>query len=515
MPNIGKLSTTITSEAEPFLRDLKRTESEASGWAARVGSKLSSAGSFAAKGAGAALGAAGLGGLLSFGGALALAKSGADDLVKADHAARMAGVSVLEFRGAMLAAGAQSGEMAQAITSLSANLGQMQAGIESGPTKALRELGLDGTANVQTVAQALSKLDSPAQQAAKAYEILGDSAKGVMHLLTDGGAQLGKGQDLAERFGLGGDGKAVQAFKDARMQVEAFGQGVTNQLALGAAPIVAELSGSFDGLAGMVRSGAKAIAYGGAVAIEAWKEVSMVWDFLKIGFKGLMGFMLQGIAWVAEKINWLTEKLNTLTGSTVGAIDTSGLRETGKGWLDAGKKDADAFWAKWAADKSAFAKVDEFFAGVEKRSKQAITSTLPAIESLAKRFLEMKAQVVQANPLEAWTRSLSEIQAFAAQGLFKGQAGLQERFLANAFKGLAGSVQLPEARFAGAAEKMSKEAYSAIVQFQRGEQRLTVQEMLLAVKREALAVEKAQLEVGRQLLEAAKGAPALKVAGGP
>lgn len=503
--SIGKLSAQITANGDPFVKSLKQTERDANGWSSRVTKSLSKAGSAAGGALQAGIGAAGLAGL-GGAGTLALIAKGANDLIQVDQQARMAGVSVGEFRGAMLAAGPAASAMESSLTSLSANLGLLQAGIDGGATRALQRLGLDGSADMEALARSLSKLDTPAQRAAAAYEILGDSAKGVMGLLTDGGASLAQGKSLAERFGLGADSQSIKALKDAKMQVEAFSGGVTNQLALGAAPIVAELAGKFDGLGGAVQSGAKIVAYGGAVIVEAWKGVSMVWDVLKIGFKGLVGYILKWVAWIAEKLNWLSGKLAEYTGVELGTFDTSGLRESSEEWLGAAKDDVAKFWDSWANDKSAFTKVDEFFANVEARSGKAAQAmaSAPGLDAMAKRFSEMRREIEGNNPLLQFRQQMSEVEAFKKQGLFAGQPNLEAQMTQSAFAKLQSSIQLPQLKQPETILKGSREAYSATVQNLRGDQRLTVQEQMVALQKEAKKLQEEQVRIGNEANEALK-----------
>lgn len=505
--NIGKLSVVLSASSAPFLKALDETKKYAGGWAKSVGKTVASAGGSALGLLGKGAGLAGAFGVpLSAAGAAAGAKSGMDDLVKVDQQARLAGVSIGEFRGAMLAAGPAAGAMESALTSLSTQLGSLQAGVISPATQALQGLGLDGSADMEQLARAISSQGNPLQQAAKAYEVLGDSAKGVLHLLTDGGAQLAAGKGLAERFGLGADSKSIAAIREAQQTVSAFSQGITNQLALGAAPIVQELSQHFNDLAGFVKSGAKAIAYGGAVVVEAWKGVTLIWDGLKIGFKSAVGYILQGLAWLGEQVNWLSEQFENLTGVAMGRFDLDGLKASAANFFDSAGKDADAFWGKWANDKSAFAKVDGFFAAVEQRGAQAgqALAKAPFVDAFARRFVELKNELAQANPLAQWKKSTSEIQAFADQGLFKGQEQLQALMTQKAFANLQSMVKLPELRQPDAALAGSREAYSAVVTHQRGDRRLTVQEQMKALLAEGKKLQEEQVRIGKEANETLK-----------
>lgn len=515
---IGKLAVQLSANSAPFLQGLKQTEKAAGDWSKSVEKKTSPEskgkgllGGVASAG-GSALkygaGAIGIGGLLSLGGL----KKGVDDLIKVDHQARMAGVSIGEFRGAMLAAGPAAGAMEQALTTLSQGLGRLETGVVDEATKGLQSLGLTSASNIEDVAKAISALDTPAQRAAKAYEVLGESAKEIMPLLTDNGAQLGAGKSLAEKFGLGADGQSVQALKDAKMHVEAFATSITNQLALGAAPIIEELGGKFDGLGGIVKSGAKVIAYGGAVIVEAWKGVTMIWDVLKIGFKTMTGYILKGVAWIAEKINWLLEKIDDMTGVDLGRFDTEALRETATSWLNDANKDAENFWEKMANDKSAIQKVTDFFDAVDKRANKTVQAAakIPALDQVAKRFLELKKEV--RSPLQDFETAMSELEAFKKQGLFAGN-DLEALFGAKAFNALEAAVKLPDFKAPEASLAGTKEAYSAILRFERGPDQMTVQERIRALQEEAKRQRDEQLRVGKETLEELRK-PKLVVKGG-
>lgn len=401
-------------------------------------------------------------------------------------------------------------------------------------TDALGRLGLSGrdlaglplTDSLGKIADKFAALKSPADQARIAYEIFGDGARDLIPSLLEGSAGLDSAAARVKGFGLAvseSDVANAKAAADALESLTKLKDGVVNQLAVGIAPVIAEVGELFsgvglsvDGLADTVISGMQGIGYAVAAGVESWKGLTMVWDGLKIAFQKVVSYLLDGLALVGDGINAASEKVRELSGIDLGTIDLSGVRDSARAWSDAADTNAADFWKKWAEDKSAFTTVNDLFDRIRNRMKEThedakkrnvIDAMLADTGAIGKLKDSLRT------PFDDFKSQAKEVMALQARGAFRLAPGLDLQVLGAEFRKLQQSFQLPEVKFAGAAEKGSKEAYSAILKFQNPQKAESVQDAMKRIQEQLLREQKENVRVGKDVLKVLKKNPPLTVRG--
>ncbi|MFN4160112.1 MAG: hypothetical protein ACK4GO_17190 [Gemmobacter sp.] len=237
---VGDIAISVGADVGPLVRDLGRAQGSVN----RFGNSASSAAgrgmrSFnlsATAMAGAVVAAAGAVAALT-----AASMKNIDALAKQ---ARSLGLNISEFQKMALVAkeaGVEQGQLAQM-------LGQMQKAAENG-SDALGRLGLS-LSDIQgqspdeqfaRIADALDKVQDPAQKTTLAMELFGRSGRNAINMLSDYRAKVAEAAAFQERFGIAISqtaGEQVERANDAVGRLrEAFG-GLGNTLAVAVAPAI-------------------------------------------------------------------------------------------------------------------------------------------------------------------------------------------------------------------------------------------------------------------------------------
>lgn len=587
MADVGSLVVKVTANAQDLTSGLEAAYGKVKSLGGKVGSAFGGIGSTLAKpfkSAGSALSslgkldvfgplAAGAAGAAAGAATLAAAyASGSSKILEAAEAARMAGVSLSDWQtavefayGSTESAAAAVGNLRSAIdlagTALAKTSKPLEGlgGIDPTPltqtasalsevadaaktirtpasqaTDALGRLGLSGrdlaglplTDSLGRIADRFAALKSPADQARIAYELFGDGARDLIPSLLEGSAGLDSAAARVKGFGLAvgeSDVANAKAAADALESLTKLKDGVVNQLAVGIAPVIAEVGELFDGvglsvdgLADTVVNGMQGIGYAVAAGVESWKGLTMVWDGLKIAFQKVVSYLLDGLALVGDGINAASERVRELSGIDLGTIDLSGVRDSARVWSDAADANGADFWKKWAEDKSAFTTVNELFDRIRDRMKathedakkrNVIDAMLADTGAIGKLKDSLRT------PFDDFKSQAKEVMALQARGAFKLAPGLDLQVLGAEFRKLQQSFQLPEVKFAGAVEKGSKEAYSAILKFQNPQKAESVQDAMRRIQEQLLREQKENVRVGKDVLKVLKKNPPLTVRG--
>jgi hypothetical protein len=480
--------------------------------------------------------------------------SGMEKLMDDDRKARALGVTINELRTLMLAAGPAAKAMEGAIGSLTDKMVAFRMG-NTEAARTFQQLGamsgkgfdltpdMGGLETFQKVVEQIRGISDPISRAAVATRFFGDNARDLLAEMDRGALSIDKARDMMVRFGLAaGNSDNVKAIQDAKNALSAFGQGVSNQLALGVGAIVAELTERFgklglsiDGMAKYVVEAGRWIAYVGAAGVEAWKGLQMMWELNKIGVKGLTAAVLEFAAWGAQGLSKVTQevakvsvilmKLNPAIALAMEGLKAAGIdiaqiargggvaaqaeleqfskwaSKTAGGLRDSALKDMGAFIDKWGKDKSAFKWVDEVFDAIQNRLK----GTGADVDNLKKKLGEALAGAFKGfedatkNPLDSFREAMKQIDLMKSADLFKGNPKQEMLFRNKAFRDLEGAVQLPEFKAPGAVMKDTREAYSAILRHERGPDTMTVQERLKALAEEANRMQAEQVKQGEEI----------------
>jgi hypothetical protein len=553
--NIGKMSAQLSASPAPFVSGINAATAAVTGWgskvtstvarvASEVGSKMS--GIVKSLGMAGAIGGA-LGGL-SAGGLFLAFKSGVDDLIKTDVEARKLGMSIGEMRAALAFAGPAADQFAAALGPLQEKLHALQMG-EAGAKGDFLGLsalsGKDVARDWSGVVESIAAIQDPAQKAAMAVRFLGAAAYPLLAEMERGGQSGAGSRNLIERMGLGvspAEIAMVRQVADSMRQMQALASGVFNQLVVGIAPFVAELSKVFnpstiniswikDGIGEVVRG----VGLVGGFFVEAMKDSSLFWDALEVGIAKTRAALL---ALAAEMTQAMTPKVgagNSIYAGFAGAITGltgggyAGIKKTVEGTLEGGfahglggdmaeraaKMAAEAakmqkdFNAKFAGTDSAKG-VNSWIDGIKAKMdglNKAMT-TFPA-EAITAKYVGMFKSMSDAisDPAEKFRQTARDLEQMAKLGLFAGDPSKRAMMGFGAFGALSsatGMGSLPQS--AGATEAGTREAYSAILSFQKEGQRGTVQEQIKNMLEMANRQREMQIEVGRQTLDAMRGA---------
>ena len=549
--NIGKLVATLAANAKPMIEQLDRAKLASKGLAnsividraREVQSMVKAADAVKSSGMGAGLSAlAGQARQLS-----SAFLDAVDAAIETADKARYLGVSVAELQGAIVWSGKSAQEMTAALTVTQGVLNGMAAGSLDAARQVSNLAAVSGTTVEQlqsggwaAVYDAIGRIADPAQQAAQAFRYLGSDATKFLDALRGGGA-LGAG-DLGKRLGLGVDAADLE---NMRKVVETVGylkaimQGIQNQVMLGVAPIVAELAKSFDKVKvnlGWVRDAVIDVAQNLALAgvavysvVTNTKAAQTAFDLLK-SMAEMVGLafesaMLGAIARITKGLNPLRAAIDGIAGqgtsdalAIVGgafgglpgrmggmalgsSLDLEAIKAQ-QASLEAARKVAEAAAAlqKLTVNSDPGKAVVEFFGRIRKRFEDVKNIPKPpplqTIDLYVRRFQELAASV--RTPLGAFRQSANDLATFRQLGLLQGAGGRTGALSAyKSLMDLRSAVGTADPRVAGAAEANTREAYSAIVQYQMQGRAGDIQQQIRDAIREGLIAEKEQLRIGK------------------
>jgi hypothetical protein len=262
------------------------------------------------------------------------------------------------------------------LTKMAANLGQ--AATEGGPVAdALGKLGLSATdlANGKmddaflSIAQKISEIKNPAEQAAAAVDIFGKNGKAMLPMFAEGAAGIRQGVAAAVEMGAAVkdfDAAQIVAAKDKFEELGMKIDGIKNQFVIALAPALLEMGDQLLALippAEQMRAvfigGLKAVAYGVAFVIDIWYAFKTAALAVGVAIYG----SLYGIAWFIEQLGkgvvWL---INKISGTKIEMPDiSSGL----KGLMDeAARMTGESFNKTGQATVG----VEKFFDSIEAKS---------------------------------------------------------------------------------------------------------------------------------------------------
>lgn len=514
------------SDMEKALR-LKQTAWKAMGWtggAAMGAARMGASGVVGAGLLGAGAAGAGLGVMLS----------GVNSIMQTDRQARTLGMSVSELRTLMLAAGDGADVMGEAM----GHLGNKMAQARMGQTEALRTFanlgalsGKKVTADVfelppvdsyRAVLERLAEIPDATQQAGAAFRVFGQSAAMLLPEIAKGAAGLDRAQQVLRNFGLGVGDKDLANVRQVAQTMRELGalkQGFFNQVTLGFAPIVAQLSKVFDvakvdisGVQNAVINMAETIAKAGAFVVEAWKDTNLVVEAWRVAAKGIEGVFFAMLGKIAHAIDRMfsgisaqvTMLLSMMPGGMLPAIGVDrmagGAKDAGdafKGWADQAFKEMNDLKKVLGADLKglpAFQAVEKFFADVRNNvgGMQGAGKALAPLEHLKNLMAEMgQAALSLRSPLEEFQDQMRRIGEMDKAGLFAGNEDLMARMTHKAFADLAGKMP-PVVGATSALRLGTRESYSAVEAFRRGADRQDVPGILRAMKEEAARMQREQ-----------------------
>ncbi len=227
MPTIGSLNTSLTLESQQFMVGLRRAAEQTQTSVSKIERSFSQL-----KGA-----AVGLAGALALDAAIGAAGRALDYASSLGEVAQQLGVTTKDlqvYRFAASQAGIEQEAMDKSLAKLTLSLGQARAGAKK-PADAFRELGAliktDIVASSRTagdalplIAEAMGKIESPADRARIGVSLFGKSFQQLDTLLASGRGQIDELREAAERLGLVLDDKLIQQADDAADKLGAMKQ---------------------------------------------------------------------------------------------------------------------------------------------------------------------------------------------------------------------------------------------------------------------------------------------------
>lgn len=271
---------------------------------------------------------------------------GIKSLERANIEARKLGVSLNELRTATVFGGAASaGAIASALSSVTGRITSAKLG-DVGARQDLSGLAEASGAGKQAqsfkdVADQLSRISSPAERAARAYQLMGSAATELTDALSKPGG-IKEAENFARRAGLlvsDADVKNAQVVAQSIRDLQTLWSGFQNQLITGLAPFARALADSFDPknlniswIKDALFEVIKGILYTGAFFVESsrnsalfWKGMELGLKIVKGGFKELAAVALDTIAAIGDgMVKLIKGPLKTLIGglsdSVIGGI---------------------------------------------------------------------------------------------------------------------------------------------------------------------------------------------------
>jgi len=398
------------------------------------------------------------------------------------------GIDIERMAGFMLAAGPASESMATAMLRLQKELGESAAKGE-GTEVTFARLGLNAKQLAQMpldqafgqIADAINRLDNQAAKGVAVFSIFGKRGAELLPMLARGSKGLEDFQQKAREMGLAVSAVDAENVRQATMAMKSLNRWMTaakQSVAVEMSPVVVALAEQF-GQAGVnaksvgqfALTAAKVIAYGGAVAVEAWKGLQIVWTMLKVGFQAMVAVFVEQLGVMLQA--------GALLPDAMGGDKFRQAAESVKSFSQGIWQDIDAtrreFLDKWANDKSAFQSVDEFFAGVARKvedAKKRMAEGPKGKDGNWERLFELfeRGQKVTQefrSPLEKIQDRIGELNELLNAGVI--QWDTYARAIGAATAELVKASQT-EFKMAGSADFGSQEAFTAIAKAQFGNQ---------------------------------------------
>ena len=255
--------------------------------------------------------------------------------------------SLIELQTAgLLSAGLSADEFSGSLQKMVKNLG----GIGEDSDKAagtLDKLGISAESLAsmhtdeafKTIAEAISKVKSPTDQAAAAIAIFGKSGQNLLPMLRGGAAGIEEAAAKARKFGIALSDVDAAKLVEAHEKFDEIGlaiDGAKDQLVVALAPALSEIAEhvlailpAADQMREKFTNGLKSVALGVAYAMDTYQQLKTVILSVAYGGVGAFELLLMGIKKLADGIVWVTNTLfNTdlktpeWITSTVDAVDT-------------------------------------------------------------------------------------------------------------------------------------------------------------------------------------------------
>ena len=255
--------------------------------------------------------------------------------------------SLIELQTAgLLKAGLSAEEFSGSLNKMVKNLG----GIGEDSDKAagtLTKLGISAESlsamhadeAFKTIAQSISQLKSPTDQASAAIAIFGKQGQTLLPLLRGGAAGIEEAAEKARHFGIALSDVDAAKLVEAHEKFDEIGlaiEGAKDQLVVALAPALSEIAEHVlailppaDQMRENFTNGLKSIAVGVGYLMDTYQQLKTVILSVAYGAVGAFELLLMGIKKLADGIIWVTNKLfdsdlktPEWIASTVDAVDT-------------------------------------------------------------------------------------------------------------------------------------------------------------------------------------------------
>lgn len=409
------------------------------------------------------------------------------------------GISMEKLAGLQLAsdlAGVSSEELANNLSRLQKGIGEAVNG--GGqlddlltklnlPARELATIPLDQA--MSRIAEAVNKIENPAQRAAVATELFGKAGQRMINVLAGGEKGFADAAEEARQFGIAAsriDAAKVEAANDAMTRVGAVLKGIGTTIAIEVSPMIefaakkfTEWAAAGDGVRGKVigvfEAGAKAIsffgqqlgsiqeiwlqlqigatAFGKTVVDAVATSVNAIAGLGSLGIVELVGFDTAEFAGIKDAAEAYAVELEVLQGK----MNKLGRRP------DVGQKILKFFGDLRAEADAAGKKVADAAGGAGKLAEN-LQKAGKFAEDLTKnlRFaLEKELQT----PFDKMQEEISKLQDQLAFNII--DPDLFEQGLAKAFKDFEAAMPKPLDSGPSGKARGSKEAFDAIDKFQR------------------------------------------------
>jgi len=281
------------------------------------------------------------GGITAAGAAvLALAKQTAEANDKIQKLSDQTGQST-RFLSRMAAASEFSGvkfeTTAKAVEKIAIQMVEAEAG-NIKAAAAFARLGIetrDADGQLRSVDQILPQMangfagmENATERSAVAAALLGEEGAQLQRLFVGGAAGLAAMMAEADRFGtvVGENaGQSAALFNDSLTRMQMAFAGVRNTIAERLMPTLSGFFNNFaywiadnrEKIADWARVGVEMMAklaeygaYAGALLVDSWRGLQMVWQVLRLGFAALVEAVVTGIDWLIEKTRDMMAALN-------------------------------------------------------------------------------------------------------------------------------------------------------------------------------------------------------------
>lgn len=332
------------------------------------------------------------------------------------------------------------GDLDDDLAGITAGAGPAGAALAALGLSAANLAGMDRIAATGEIADALNRIQNPAQKAAYAVALFGKAGQNLLPMLSAGSEGIRQAQEEAEKLGLTFrrvDAAKVEAANDAMSRIGTVITSVGQSLAIGLAPYIEAAATKFTELRtagldfGEITSKGLEFVEGaiGFVADTA-QRLKGIFMEVRASVTDFIGASLTGIGQLGEAIAGF---INRLTGSNL---------ELGEGLQDMGEAvriRAAEEWAKSQVEKSKAPpsrRVGDFFASLRGEADAAAQAAVGAGQSIAAIGPDVAAQLKEAQkeqeewakkaesfkdsiktPLEEYQAKVKEIRELAARGL--------------------------------------------------------------------------------------------------